>query len=59
MRYAVLFKYEDGTTGLSGYYKNKGTAIRKAKENNACKWLHYAGTYFVKDMENNKIIEEA
>ena len=57
-RYAVLFKREDGSIGDSGHYRYKGKALRVAKENNECKFLYYAGTYFVKDLETGKVIKE-
>ena len=57
-RYAVLFRREDGSIGDSGHYRHKGKALRVAKENNECKFLHYAGTYYAMDLETNSILSD-
>lgn len=57
-RYAILFKREDGSVGDAGHYKYEKRALREAREKNECKFLHYAGTYFVVDLATRKIIKD-
>lgn len=53
-----MFKREDGSVGDAGHYKYEKRALREAREKNECKFLHYAGTYFVVDLATRKIIKD-
>ena len=53
--FAVLFKREDNSIGVQGYYEYLKRALSEAKKCNECKYLHYE--YYVKDLVNNIIIK--